>query len=252
MAGSNPGSRLEIDDGATCNVDVGGNTQWMRDSSNCTFIVSNGAKFITPAKGLSIGHDESLPYCHDNAIEVRSGGLLEISGSGGNGLRTHGMNNTVLVSNGTIRASTYVIIGYSNAGPAASGCRLTLQGATPKIESSGFWLRNDSVLRFELPASGYAEGYVPIVANGFAFNPTARIDVDYADYLAAGGGELTLVSLTNAPADNGGVSFAQWIVNQNNALNLPKGCKLRLVNDAGGYKVVFRAKNPRGLGINFR
>lgn len=252
VAGANPGSRLEIDDNATCNVGIGGNTQWMRDSSNCTFIVSNGAKFITPSTGLSIGNDESLPYCHDNAIEVRSGGLLEISGSGGSGLRIHGTNNTVLVSNGTIRASTYVIIGYSYTGPAASGCRLTMQGAAPKIESSGFWLRNDSVLRFELPASGYAEGYVPIVANSLAFNPTARIEIDYADYLASGGGELTLVSFTNDPADNGGVSFAQWIANQNRALNLPKGCKLRLDHDANGYKVVFRAMPPPGMIISFR
>ena len=252
VAGANPGSRLEIDDNATCTVGIGGNTQWMRDSSNCTFIVSNGAKFLTSSPGLSIGNDESLPYCHDNAIEVRSGGLLEIGGSGGNGLRIHGTDNTVLVSNGTIRASTYVIIGYSYAGPAASGCRLTLQGATPKVESSAFWLRNDSVLRFELPASGYAEGYVPIVASSFAFNPTARIDIDYAAYLAAGGGELTLVSFTNDPVDNGGVSFAQWIANQNDALDLPKRCKLMLVHDADGYKVVFRATPPRGVVVSFR
>ena len=251
-AGANPGSRLEIDDNATCNVGLGGNTQWMRDSSNCTFIVSNGAKFLTSSPGLSIGNDESLPYCHDNAIEVRSGGLLEISGSGGNGLRIHGTNNTVLVSNGTVRASS-VMIGYSNSGPAAHGCGLTLQGDTPKVDMTGaFWLRNDSVLRFELPASGYAADHVPIVARGIAFNPTARIEVEgYAAYLASGGGELTLISFTNDPGVNNNVTFAQWIANQNDALDLPKRCKLMLVHDANGYKVVFRARNPSGLVVSF-
>ena len=243
VAGANPGSRLEIDDNATLAVGLGGNTQWMRTSSNCTFTVSNGAKFIAPSGGLSIGHDEALPYCHDNAIQVCSGGLLEIGGSD-SGLRVHCTNNTVLVSNGTIRAST-VMIGYSSSGPAASGCRLTLQGATPKVEQTGaFWLRNDSVLRFELPASGYADGYVPITAGNFVFNPTARFDIDYAAYLAAGGGRQTLVAFPGTPADNQGVSFAQWIADQNRYMNLPKGCRLMLKHDENGYRIEFLAKKP--------
>lgn len=252
VSGANSNSRLEIDDNATLSVALGGNARWMMQSSNCTISVSNGARLMAASgNGLFIGNDESLPYCHDNAIEVRSGGLLETSGDG---LRLHSRNNTLLVSNGTVRTSS-VMIGYSNSGPAASGCRLTLQGNTPKVEQTGaFWLRNDSVLRFELPASGYADGYVPIAASGFIFNPTARIEVGYEDYLKAGGGDLTLMTFTNVPGDNGGVSFAQWISSQNTAMGLPKNCRLRYLPNDGinPNRLVFHAHKPGGFIISFR
>ncbi len=223
-------------------------SQWMKSCTNCLVSVTRGANVTLPV-AMYIGYTNDR-FSHDNRLEVLSGGLLTLPE-----LRTFGTNNTVVVSNGTIRATdNYFIVGYSRTATDVPphGNSLTMQGNAPRVEAPSFWIRGDSVLRFELSATGYASGYAPIVSEGVVFHPTAKIEVDYADYLMAGGGEVTLMAFDTEVPDSSGVSFAQWITDQNAAMSLPPGCRLRLRSDENGYRVVFKAKRPAGIVVNFK
>ena len=114
--------------------------------------------------------------------------------------------------------------------------------------SSGISFNNNGILRFEIPASGYSEGFSPIETPTFVPDSSTTLEVDYAAYLAAGGGTVTLVSFTNEPA----AGFEQWLADQNAAMNLPTGTKLRLVQDEKGYQVTFKAMKYPGMVISFK
>ena len=166
-------------------------SQWMKSCTNCLVSVTRGANVTLPV-AMYIGYTNDR-FSHDNRLEVLSGGMLTLPE-----LRTFGTNNTVVVSNGTIRATdTYFIVGYSRLATDITphGNSLTMQGNAPRVETPSFWIRSDSVLRFELPETGYAPGYAPIVTADVAFNPTAKIEVGYAAYLAAGGSILSFDGL---------------------------------------------------------
>lgn len=244
-------NRFVVDDNAALQLSLGGTSRWMVNVSNSMVTVSNGAKLSTATgDSLFIGDERaSLANCRNNAIVICSGGELTV----GNSFRVYGTNNMVHVSDGTVAANNMIIGGMSQSNQPSHDCRVNISGIAPAIELEGaFWLHCDSVLRFELPALGYVDGFIPIRAGYFLFNPAARIEIDYSAYLGNGGGVVTLVSFTGTPSDQGGVSFAQWIENQNTLMNLPKGCKLRVEDDANGYRVVFRARNPSGFVISLK
>ena len=164
-------------------------------------------------------------------------------------IRVYGTRNRIVVDNGTLRATT-VRIGHSGTGNAASpNCSLVIKGSAPKVLlSGGLTFHNDAVLRFEIPASGYSDGISAIdVQAGFVPNNSTKLEVDYAAYLAAGGGTVTLVSFKTEPK----AEFAQWLAAQSAAMNLPTGTKLRLVQDENGYRITFKAK-CQGMVISIK
>ena len=245
---ANSDNHLVFDDGAIVTLNIG-NNRWMSTSSGSSISVANSAKLtIESTDGLYIGYNTAngVPNCKDNTIEISSGGELEVKD---NELRTYGTRNRVVVDNGTLRA-TSVRIGHSTGSNAASpDCSLVVKGSAPKVRlSSGLTFHNNAVLRFEIPASGYSEGNSAIEALAFVPHTSTALEVDYAAYLAAGGGTVTLVSFTNEPA----AGFEQWLADQNAAMNLPTGTKLRLVQDGNGYKVTFKAMKYPGMVISFK
>lgn len=245
---ANSDNHLVFDDGANVTLNIG-NNRWMSTSSGSSISVANSAKLtIESTDGLYIGynHAKGVPNCKDNTIEISSGGELDVKD---NELRTYGTRNRVVVDNGTLRA-TSVRIGHSTGSNAASpDCSLVVKGSAPKVRlSSGLTFHNNAVLRFEIPASGYSEGISAIEALAFVPHTSTALEVDYAAYLAAGGGTVTLVSFTNEPA----AGFEQWLADQNAAMNLPTGTKLRLVQDENGYKVTFKAMKYPGMVISFK
>jgi hypothetical protein len=197
---------------------------------------------------LYIGYDNvnGVPNCKDNSIEISSGGELNVDKE----IRIYGTRNRIVVDNGTLRATT-VRIGHSGTGNAASpNCSLVIKGSAPKVLlSGGLTFHNDAVLRFEIPASGYSDGISAIdVQAGFVPNNSTKLEVDYAAYLAAGGGTVTLVSFKTEPK----AELAQWLAAQEAAMNLPTGTKLRLVQDENGYRITFKAMKYPGMVISIK
>ena len=110
-------------------------------------------------------------------------------------------------------------------------------------------------VRFEIPAEGYAAGFAPIVASNLVFSGEATLDIDYGDYLAAGGGEATLMAFTEDVTqlvNTQNIAFTDWLKQQRDALNLPPGCRLYAVADATGSRVVFKAHSPYGTTVVIR
>ena len=242
---ANNDNHLVFDDGV--NITLTGNYRWMSASSNSTVSVSNGAKWTVDGN-FYIGYNTAngVLNCKDNTIEISSRGEFEMKNEE---LRTYGTRNRIVVDNGTLRA-TSIRIGHSSNGMAPSpNCSLIIKGTTPMVRpSSGISFNNNGILRFEIPASGYSEGFSPIETPTFVPDSSTTLEVDYAAYLAAGGGTVTLVSFTNEPA----AGFEQWLAAQNEAMNLPTGTKLRLVQNEKGYKVTFKAMKYPGMVISFK
>lgn len=221
--------------------------------SDCTVRVSGGAKMINEGKTIHLGHEDHTTSI-SNTLAVLDGGFVQARD-----VRLISTGNRIVVSNGTIKATNGIMLGYqySNKQPT-SGARAVLQGATPRLEcgeEGALWVKNDTNLRIEIPAEGYAPGYVPITAKTISFDRDATLGIEYAAFLAAGGGELMLMAFAEDVSDKsyGGVTFLQWLKREETAMNLPKGCKLRLVVDAnGGSRVVFRAGPPPGMMLIFR
>ena len=228
----------------------------MKSASNCTIRVSNGARLAFSGE-FFLGHTDYSNQCMDNAVEILDGGIMTakrfyIAGSG----------NALVVKNGTLRltdALEGIGIGYkhSNAKYTPSGVKVVISGTTPKIEAAGnCYLKHDSILKFEIPARGYSEGYVPFEGGRLLFDNTSSIEVDCEDYLAAGGGMLTLMKFKLLPKwENVEALLAQWLQAQSEAMPLPR-CSLKYVvkNDDATHPhhILLRALPPMGLRMVIR
>jgi hypothetical protein len=249
------GHTLMIDDGFVWESSV--NTkEMMQITSNCTVRVSNGAR-LAFSGDFFLGHTDYSNQCMDNAVEILDGGIMTarrfyIAGSG----------NTLVARNGTLRltdASEGLGVGYKHSDPeyTPSGAKVVISGTTPKIEAAGnCYLKQDSILKFEIPAQGYAEGHVPFEGLRLFFDNTASIEVDCEDYLAAGGGVLTLMKFKELPKwDNVEALLAQWLKAQSETMPLPR-CSLKYAvkNDDATYRhhILLRALPPRGLRMVIR
>ena len=243
---ANSDNVLAFDDGANVTLSIA-NGRWMSSSANCGLTIANGAELtINSTNGLFIGYnaDNGVPNCKDNSIAVSSGGELIVDKE----IRIYGTRNRIVVDNGTLRATT-VRIGPGTGNAASPNCSLVIKGSAPEVLlSGGLTFHNDAVLRFEIPASGYSDGISAIdVQEGFVPNNSTKLEVDYAAYLAAGGGTVTLVSFKDPNAD-----LAQWLAAQSAAMNLPTGTKLRLVQDENGYRITFKAMKYPGMVISIK
>jgi hypothetical protein len=244
---ANSDNLLVFDDGADVTLSIA-KGRWMSSSANCGLTIANGAKLtIQSQDGLYIGYDNAngVPNCKDNTIEISSGAELVVDKE----VRTFGTRNRIVVDNGTLRATT-VRIGYSSGSNAASpDCNLIIKGSVPKVWlSSAITFHNNAVLRFEIPVSGYSTDHSAIEVPTFSPHTSTTLEVDYAGYLAAGGGTVTLVSFTKDPSEE----LEPWLARQAAAMNLPKGTKLRLVQDERGYRITFKAMKYPGMVISFK
>ena len=249
------GHTLMIDDGFVWESSV--NTkEMMQAASNCTIRVSNGARLAFSGE-FFLGHTDYSNQCMDNAVEILDGGVMTakrfyIAGSG----------NALVVKNGTLRLTDNAEglgVGYkhSNTEYTPRGAKVVISGATPKIEAAGnCYLKQDSILKFEIPAQGYAEGYVPFEGLRLFFDNTASIEVDCEDYLAAGGGVLTLMKFKELPKwTDVEARVAQWLQAQNEAMSLPR-CSLKYLvkNDDAtpSHHILLRALPPMGFRMVIR
>jgi len=137
-------------------------TYWKsRESSNCTFRLTQQAAFTTTGHFWGTAYDggsASLTNCNGNVISVESGSTFQSAG-----FTFVGKGNRLIVTNATFRCPT----GSFNFGRSDRGSdenQLVLQGTTPRVEiaSDAMHLRYGSTLRVEMPAEGYAADFVPI------------------------------------------------------------------------------------------
>ena len=249
---SGNGNTLVIDDGFEMSATT--TVKMMCHSSNSTLRVSGGARFSSPEKMVAVGYSDYNTSV-SNMVEVLDGGIIAVDD-----FRLMGTGNQLVVSNGTLTTTGEgILLGYAanNAAYATRGARATLKGTTPRLQCTGgsVWLKNDMVLRFELPPQGYAQGFAPITASSVIFDSTAKLEVDYGAFLEHGGGLVSLMSFArdvSQKTGNGGVTFLQWLENQRAAMDLPNGCRLFLVSDGNTSQVMFRAGKPRGMTFSFR
>lgn len=224
-----------------------------------TFRVTGGGLFDARETTMTVGHS-NYNTSISNRVEVLDGGKIEVAD-----FRLMGKDNTLVVSNGTVQTDVQgIMLGYNYTNPSypTSGSRVILQGATPLLDCASapdgtLWMKNGNAIHIEIPAQGYAAGYAPIRANGVTFDSNATLTVDYAAFLVASADEAHEVTLMTFKQDvsqraPGGVTFAQWLKNQADAMDLPKGCKLHLIVDANGTRVVFRAGPPPGMMVLIR
>lgn len=226
------GNVVALEQGIQCNVDVspflcygatGGSKSHnvLRVESNAKFMATTTVNFGERIQANSVSNQWVVAY----------GGVVDLPE-----LRMSGIGNRLVVDNGSVFctnkygvSSQFLRFGYkhprSTDVPVDVG--LVLKGASPKVYStSNVTFDNGACLRFEIPQSGYEDGYCPLTANTISFAAaTCRIEVDCADWLSAGGGTIKLAQVST---NNGLASLEPALAN----VNLPSGCRLFIKDNA--------------------
>jgi len=235
------GNLFELVDGATW--DIGGtDITLMSGASSNVLRVAGGAVLANtnaPAAGatLKIGADNTaLGY---NRIEILDGAVVNLEGC-----FVRGVNNEIVVSNATFKIDGTAYGIWIGHGSNSSGNKLIVQGTTPSVYVKEYKSSHGSTIRFEIPAEGYAEGYVPMTMKlDSALNTaTERFEIDCAAWVANPDAVRKLVlmrtttDITSAQAD--------WILAQN--ADLPESVRLKvtsrevIIQKRGGFILSFR------------
>ena len=242
MFGSGCGNTFELADGATWHLG-GVNLALMGGASNNVLRVTGGAVLdntLNPAGDMNfyIGNDNETKG--GNTVEILDGANMKVER-----FFVRGVNNRVVVSNATLQASSTAGYGiWFGHGSNSSGNTLAVRGTTPRVELNECKLSNGSSIRFEIPAEGYADGYVPVTAR--VLNPvstaTEKFEIDCAAWAANPDAVRKLV-LMRTTADITSAN-ADWILTQNPGL--PEGVRLKVTSNEvilqkrGGFILSFR------------
>ena len=228
-------NRAEFSDGASWriggqNVDLASS-----NSSNCILRVTGGAT-ISNKSTPEGDHDFSL-YGTDARLEITDGGMVDVER-----FFVYGARNRIVVSNGTLKASSTA--GYGIWMRGKEGTALIVRGTTPSVHLNEYKSSGGSAIRFEVPAEGYADGYVPVTAR--VLNPgstaTEKFEIECSAWAANPDATPKLVLMrctTDISAAN-----AAWIFAQNP--NLPENVKLKV---KGGDVILYK---PAGLMLIVR
>ena len=206
------------------------------NAQHCVFRVSGvGTVFGTGdnVKDFYIGSKQYqlTESCASNAVEVLDGAVF-------NAIRfpVMGIGNALVVSNATVNVaaskpddSVGLRIGYKTTNAIEPiDCMLRLCGSTPKLnissQNGGCQILSNSILRFEIPKSGYAANHVPISTTRFIFEGDSRLEIDCEDFARCGGGVLTLIETDEDIA----AEYRQKLLESVN--DLPEGCHLKIVS----------------------
>lgn len=246
---------LVFSDGYTYNyvAEGGGDFQFCRSSNN-VFRVTRNAVFdnSTPGGGSChtyLGYSSKasvISNCVNNLLEISDGAQFK-----NDRFFVYGFDNRVVVSNATLSAGAVegaerygVWIGYSST---SSNVGLCLQGSTPAVRclyGSPFIAQHKSVIRWEIPEGGYADGYVPMTAQSFIIQNNSRFEIACAEWAAVRGfGRRELVLLRSENNLGGDVQAAVAAVT-----GLPEGVKLFV----RGTDVVLSSKSTLGSAIILR
>ncbi len=232
---------FELADGAAWRLGGANMQAMMNGGSNNVLRVTCGAVLDNtsdPAGDSNFWLNYENQTWENNTLEVLDGATARFER-----LFVHGVGTKIVVSNATLQASATGGYGIW-LGRSGSGQKLIVRGATPRVMLNEYKSANGSTLRFEIPAEGYAAGYVPVTAR--VLNPantaTEKFEIDCAAWAANPRAEprLVLMSCTNAISS----ANAAWIVAQNQGL--PENVRLRVI---GGEVAISK---PRSTTIILR
>ena len=165
---------------------------------HCTFRVTGAGTVFGDADGKS----NRFYVCNKNAAvtEACASNVVEVSDGASfyaSGVNVAGVDNALVVSNATVETK-YLDPGWkSDDSSVATNCMVRLCGTSPKICIKGgshCRFKNNSVLRFDVPKTGFAENHVPLeLSCALEFDESCRIEVDCAEFVAVTGGKVHLV-----------------------------------------------------------
>lgn len=185
----------------------------------------------------------------NNTLEISDGATLKA-----NGLWTYGADTKIVVSNGTLMVGGYTSVTDYNlwlGRSSGTGNALILKGTSPKVDLivpnpdatvERLIMTGDSVLRYEIPQDGYAEGFVPVTLQGLypANTAKAKLEISCSEWAAVKGMPRTeLVLFRGREALTGDVKT--WIAGQDLALPENVSCFVR------GTDIVLRRRGNQGL-----
>ena len=241
--GSGCNNTFELADGATWRLGGADIQAMMNGGSGNVLRVTRGAVLDNtsdPAGDSNFWLNYENETWKDNTLEVLDGATAKLER-----LFVHGVDTKIVVSNATLQASATSGYGiWLGRSSGASGQKLIVRGATPRVILNEYKSSSGSALRFEVPAEGYAAGHVPVTAR--VLNPantaTEKFEIDCAAWAANPHAEprLVLMSCTNAISS----ANAAWIVAQNPGL--PENVRLRVI---GGEVAISK---PRSTTIILR
>ena len=229
---------VEFDAGATISA-----PSYLRlgaKATNCTLRVSGGSSLFVTNQTCSIGENKLASL--SNRIEVVDGAYAKV-------LRLRLMTEAgcTVVSNATLESLGDVAVGYKDNDVTATvkENRFELRGNCPRVVATGdFTLNNQSTLHLQIPADGYADGYVLIEAKTFKLSDAdSRLTVDMERYYNKHGGRVLVAKTTN------GVTLNADAIAASNAL-LPEGCSFS--KSADGNELYLNVPRRSGMVIVFR
>ena len=137
-------------------------------------VVTRSASFSVLGAGLSSG---SGAVSHANVMEISDGASASVSGR----IELTKKDNVIVMSNATLQVGEGLYVGRTISDVEAgdiSGNRFEIYGSNSTVSVSGeFKLYRDSVLRIDLPKTGYADNTAPIQVAKFAIDSTATLDI---------------------------------------------------------------------------
>lgn len=149
-----------------------------------------------------------------NELYVGTGGV--VTNVGALKVGEHEPGNRLVVSNGTIQATTLAFAGGTRATEIATYCKVS--GGTSRIETASLLINNRHDLIFEIPARGYAEApfQTDSLQYGTAYGKPAVTVVADEKFLDRGGEVPLIVSESALPA--GLASDIDWNLPPNGRL----------------------------------
>ena len=224
---------------------------YTRATHNQTVWVRDGAMLLCP-KGICTTH-QGGETSTNNTIIVEHGATLKSDLHMG----IEGRQGSLLVDDGIVDAVMNLYIGG-----AGSNCLARVRGSNPKMTVS--WnidVKNDSCLRFELPATGYefATKENPLIdvgrssgGLGVFVDSTSRLELTGAKELLAYHQEHNIKrEYVLIKANSGGINLPEeWL--ESMQAQLPPGVTISIQNEGGGYFLILSVKPLKGLVLIVR
>ena len=255
-------NRFEVLDGAKVELDgslfvaIGvGNNAWGYASDGTTLVRGIGNVVHIEGAGTSV---TGLQSNRTISLGSQTNGNANVLWVGDGATLTwpfvlsiEGFDNMVVVSNGTFNLAQHLrsVWDDTHTVEVSGRTRFVLAGAAPKLVAAGTGISkfmNEAVLRFEVPAAGWAEAPLQIsgTSNNAVFNDDTRLEVDVAAYVKAGGGEIPVIT-TGRGLDISSTLLTTW----NTAL-AEQNASVRLSDD--NKTLYLKAKPKSGLTLFVR
>lgn len=255
-------NRFEVLDGAKVELDgalfvaIGvGNTEWGYASDGTTIVrgignvvrIEGAGSSVTGLQSSRIINLGSQTNGNANVLWVGDGATLTWP----NALVIEGFDNTVVVSNGTFNLASNLrsVWDDTHTVEVSGRTRFVFAGAAPKLVAADTGISkfmNEAVLRFEVPAAGWAEAPLQITgtSNNVVFNDDTGLEVDVAAYVKAGGGEIPVITTGR------GLNISSALLTTWNTALAEQNASVRLSDD--NKTLYLKAKPKSGLTLFVR